>query len=239
MASTIKDLFIKISESAISKLENEISSHFDDLAEHVFNELSWDTKPSKDFFEEWRNKLQTLDAAEFFLSQFGNAPDYRLLDIPVKKAKQHDEYLSEIENALSSRGQGVVYITWKKSPQEVFYIGKAGYSDGVKRLIDSHHASLRISLQHASTLSLLTPTNESLLYQLEASCIHPIKWHVPDNDLLNKKSETSNLPKGEYSKRLDTFANRLEELTDRVRRMQWGVSPSNLNHNEQTAKLES
>jgi hypothetical protein len=239
MASTIKDLFIKISESAISKLENEISSHFDDLADHVFNELSWDSKPPKDFFEEWQKKLQTLDAAEFFLNQFGNAPDYRLLDIPVKKAKQHDEYLSEIENALSSRGQGVVYITWRKSPQEVFYIGKAGYSDGVKRLIDSHHASLRISLQHASTLSLLTPTNESFLYQLEASCIHLLKWYSPDNELFNKKSETSNLPKGQYSKRLDTFANRLEGLTDRVRRMQWGVSLSNLNHNEQTAKLES
>ncbi len=96
MASTIKELFIKISETAIGKLENEISSHFDDLADHVFNELSWDTKPPKDFFEEWRNKLQTLDAAEFFLSQFGNAPDYRVLDIPVKKAQQHDEYLSEV-----------------------------------------------------------------------------------------------------------------------------------------------
>ncbi|MBM3454994.1 MAG: hypothetical protein FJX80_07580 [Bacteroidetes bacterium] len=239
MASTIKELFSKISESAISKLENEISSHFDDLADHVFNELSWDTKPSKDFFEDWRNKLQTLDSAEFFLSQFGNAPDYRVLDIPVKKAKQHDEYLSEVENALSSRGQGVVYITWRKSPEEVFYIGKAGYSDGVKRLVDSHHTSLRTSLQHASTLSLLTPTNESILYQLEASCIHLLRWYAPDNELFNKKSETSNLPKGQYSKRLDTFANRLEELTGRVRRMQWGLSISDLNNNEQTAKLES
>lgn len=239
MASTIKELFSKISQSAISKLENEISSHFDDLADHVFNELSWDTKPSKDFFEDWRNKLQTLDAAEFFLSQFGNAPDYRLLDIPVKKAKQHDEYLSEVENALSSRGQGVVYITWRKSPEEIFYIGKAGYSDGVKRLVDSHHTSLRTSLQHASTLSLLTPTNESILYQLEASCIHLLRWYAPDNELFNKKSETSNLPKGQYSKRLDMFANRLEELTGRVRRMQWGVSVNYLNNNEQTAKLES
>lgn len=239
MASTIKELFSKISQSAISKLENEISSHFDDLADHVFNELSWDTKPSKDFFEDWRNKLQTLDAAEFFLSQFGNAPDYRLLDIPVKKAKQHDEYLSEVENALSSRGQGVVYITWRKSPEEIFYIGKAGYSDGVKRLVDSHHTSLRTSLQHASTLSLLTPTNESILYQLEASCIHLLRWYAPDNELFNKKSETSNLPKGQYSKRLDMFANRLEVLTGRVRRMQWGVSVTYLNNNEQTAKLES
>lgn len=239
MASTIKELFSKISQSAISKLENEISSHFDDLADHVFNELSWDTKPSKEFFEDWRNKLQTLDAAEFFLSQFGNAPDYRLLDIPVKKAKQHDEYLSEVENALSSRGQGVVYITWRKSPEEIFYIGKAGYSDGVKRLVDSHHTSLRTSLQHASTLSLLTPTNESILYQLEASCIHLLRWYAPDNELFNKKSETSNLPKGQYSKRLDMFANRLEELTGRVRRMQWGVSVTYLNNNEQTAKLES
>jgi hypothetical protein len=196
-----------------------MDDHFNVIADHVYDGIDSNQKLNKEFFDELQVKLQVLESASFFINQFESAPESRVLEYKVKKAKQHDDYLEEIQKDL---GRGVVYVTWTRSPEEVLYIGKAGFSGRVKRLADSHHTSLRTSLQNATTLSLLHPTNESYLDHLEASCIRLMNWPNPSKSLFNKKHETSNIPKGEYSERLDLFADRLEDLAWKIRRLQWG-----------------
>jgi len=160
MASSIADLFLRIATQATQRLEDEMPDHFNPLADHVHDESDPNQKLSKDFFDELQVKLQVLESAAFFIKQFENAPESRISEFKVRKAKQHDDYLEEIQKDL---GRGVVYVTWTRSPEEVLYIGKAGFSGRVKRLADSHHTSLRTSLHSATTLSLLTPTNEDYL----------------------------------------------------------------------------
>lgn len=219
MASSIADLFHRIATQAIKRLEGEMPDHFNAIADHVYNGFDSKQKLDKEFYDELQVKLQVLESASFFIKQFENAPESRISEFKVRKAKQHDDYLEEIQKDL---GRGVVYVTWTRSPEEVLYIGKAGFSGRVKRLADSHHTSLRTSLQNATTLSLLHPTNESYLDHLEASCIRLMNWPNPSKSLFNKKHETSNIPKGEYSERLDLFADRLEDLALKIRRLQWG-----------------
>lgn len=219
MASSIADLFHRIATQAIKRLEGEMPDHFNAIADHVYDGFDSNQKLGKEFFDELQVKLQVLESASFFIKQFENAPESRISEFKVRKAKQHDDYLEEIQKDL---GRGVVYVTWTRSPEEVLYIGKAGFSGRVKRLADSHHTSLRTSLQNATTLSLLHPTSESYLDHLEASCIRLMNWPNPSKSLFNKKHETSNIPKGEYSERLDLFADRLEDLALKIRRLQWG-----------------
>ena len=219
MASSIADLFLRIAIQATKRLESEMDAHFNVIADHVYDGIDSNQKLNKEFFDELQVKLQVLESASFFIKQFENAPESRILEFKVRKAKQHDDYLEEIQKDL---GRGVVYVTWTRSPEEVLYIGKAGFSGRVKRLADSHHTSLRTSLQNATTLSLLHPTSESYLDHLEASCIRLMNWPNPSKSLFNKKHETSNIPKGEYSERLDLFADRLEDLALKIRRLQWG-----------------
>lgn len=219
MASSISDLFLRIATQAKKRLESEMPDHFNTIADYVYNELDSSQKPNRDFFDELQVKLQVLESASFFIKQFENAPESRISEYKVPKTKQHDDYLEEIQKDL---GRGVVYVTWTRSPEEVLYIGKAGFSGRVKRLVDSHHTSLRTSLHSATTLSLLTPKNEDYLEYLEASCIRLMNWPNPSKSLFNKKLETSNIPKGEHSERLDLFADRLEDLALKIRRLQWG-----------------
>ena len=231
MASSISDLFLRIATQAKKRLESEMPDHFNTIADYVYNELDSSKKPNRDFFNELQVKLQVLESASFFIKQFENAPESRILEFKVQKSKQHDDYLEEIQKDL---GRGVVYVTWTRSPEEVLYIGKAGFSGRVKRLVDTHHTSLRTSLHSATTLSLLTPTNEDYLEHLEASCIRLMNWPSPSKSLFNKKLETSNIPKGEYSERLDLFADRLEDLASKIRRLQWGKTEKS-----QTENLEA
>jgi hypothetical protein len=231
MASSIADVFLRIANQAIKKLEAEMPNHFSLIADHVYDEFDSSQKLNKEFFDDLQARVQVLEAASFFVKQFENAPESRILEIKVKKAKQHDDYLEEIQKDLS---RGVVYVTWTRSPEEVLYIGKAGFSGRVKRLADSHHTSLRTSLHSATTLSLLIPTNEDYLEHLEASCIRLMNWPIPSKSLFNKKLETSNIPKGEYSERLDLFADRLNDLASKIRRLQWGKTEKS-----QTGDLES
>lgn len=219
MASSIADLFLRIASQATKRLESEMDDHYNVIADHVYDGIDSNQKLNKEFFDELQVKLQVLESASFFINQFESAPESRILEYKVKKAKQHDDYLEEIQKDL---GRGVVYVTWTRSPEEVLYIGKAGFTGRVRRLVDSHHTSLRTSLHSATTLSLLTPTNESYLEHLEASCIRLINWPTPSKSLFNKKHETSNIPRGEYSERLDIFADRLEALASKIRRLDWG-----------------
>jgi hypothetical protein len=222
MASSIDQLFLRIAIQARETLENEIVDHFDEIGDYISSELDPSAKPSQDFFNEWQIKLKVLDAAGFFLKQFESASDSRMFEYSIKKSKQYDYFLECVQSELR---RGVVYIVWKKSPQEIHYIGKAGFSDRhskVKRLTDQYHKNLTDALHASSTLSFLIPTNEYYLSQLEASCIRLLNWYEPNNDLFNRRSEDSNIPKGEYSRRLDLFADRLEELAAKIRRLQWG-----------------
>lgn len=234
MASSIADLFLRIANQAIKKLEAEMPNHFSLIADHVYDEFDSSQRLNKEFFDELQTRVQVLEAASFFVKQFENAPESRILEFKVKKAKQHDEYLEEIQKDL---GRGVVYVTWTRSPEEVLYIGKAGFSGRVKRLADSHHTSLRTSLHSATTLSLLAPTNEDYLEHLEASCIRLMNWPSPSKSLFNKKHENQNLPRGEYSERLDLFADRLEDLAAKIRRLQWGKTDDS-KLNEEKSLLE-
>jgi hypothetical protein len=222
MASSISEFFLRIAVKAHDVLENEIVDHFNEIGDYISLELDPKTKPNQEFFDEWQLKLKVLDAAGFFIKQFENASDSRIYEFAIKKSKQHNEFLKTVQSDLR---KGVVYIVWKKSPQEIHYIGKAGFSENqskVKRLTDQYHKNLNDALHASSTLSLLTPTNEDYLNQLEASCIRLLNWYEPKNDLFNRRSEDSHIPKGEYSRRLDLFADRLEELAAKMRRLQWG-----------------
>jgi hypothetical protein len=222
MASSISELFLRISIQACEVLENEIVDHFDEIGDYISLELDPNAKPNQNFFDEWQIKLKVLDAAGFFLKQFESASESRTCEFSIKKSKQHNKFLEGVQSELR---KGVVYIVWKKSPQEIHYIGKAGFSEHhskVKRLTDQYHKNLTDALHASSTLSFLIPTSEDYLSQLEASCIRLLNWYEPKNDLFNRRSEDSNIPKGEYSRRLDLFADRLEELAAKMRRLQWG-----------------
>lgn len=222
MALSISELFLRIAFQARDVLENEIVDHFNKIADYISLELNPNSKPSQEFFDEWQIKLKVLDAAEFFIKQFESASESRICEFAIKKSKQHNEFLEAVQSELR---KGVVYIVWKKSPQEVHYIGKAGFSDNyskVKRFTDQYHKNLNDALHASSTLSLLFPTNEKYLSQLEASCIRLLNWYDPNNDLFNLRNEDSNIPNGEYSHRINLFVDRLEDLTSKIRRLQWG-----------------
>jgi hypothetical protein len=222
MASSISELFYRISIQACDRLENEIVDHFEKIGDYVAFEFDPNIKPSQNFFDELQIKLKVLDAAGFFIKQFESAPDSRKIEFSIKRSKQYNDFLNGVQSELR---KGVVYIVWMKSPQKIHYIGKAGFSEHhskVKRLTDQYHKNLIDALHASSTLSCLIPTNEDYLSQLEASCIRLFNWYEPKNDLFNRRSEDSNIPKGEYSRRLDIFTDRLEDLVSKMRRLQWG-----------------
>jgi hypothetical protein len=199
----------------------ELSRNIDSLAKllaSVLRDERWDSLTKAD----WRQLGDALlhareggrlfDAALCIRDRILSARNSYVHD--VRLSKNLDETQNEISDAFENElvpRRGFVYVAWRKTPEKYVYVGKAKSAD---RLNLRQHGPLAVATQHATSLSLLFPTQsrEDILFGVEASIIELVFHQTGSLPELNKRREK--VPEAEGSKRLEALSGFLGMIAD-------------------------
>jgi hypothetical protein len=226
MPSAIHSIIRRRATRITAQLGRQREQLDEDFSYHLICQLFRNVQVPTDFLTKWREGMMNLDAAQFLLDQFPSrgAAD-RCRDFTVPKTPRHDDFLDKVEAELA---RGVVYVSWTRRPEEFLYIGmasgRASRGGAVKRLTDRSHAKLRVSLQQATTLSILIPTREQFLQNLESSCLAFLRRPSGRRTLPvhNDRHERRNMPTGKEAERLIGILRHLDRLPRQLAHLHWG-----------------
>lgn len=189
---------VAIRENEGRRARREFSEHTDGLANllsYFLRTARWSNVSAKDNQEfaynitGARSASVTLDAISFINEKVLSAQNGKIEDIKLKpdlgdaQSQIHDMF-----DTGKAPKRGFVYIAWRQSPEQYFYVGKAGTHD---RLNLSSHGKLANTVGRATTLSLVFPnqSSEETLSGLEASIMHLLTLHMDEPPELNAKAE--------------------------------------------------
>lgn len=160
--------------------------------------------------EDAREAARIGDAAEYVHTRLLGADRASVVDLKMRlDLRQVQDQIYALFDEKEAPVRGFVYVAWSSRPERFMYVGKAA---NASRLNLTQHGLLANAAAHATTLSLLFPSQskKQILLDLEASVIALIDSWTGDLPELNHKRET--VPICSPSKELS----RLAEFFDSV-----------------------
>jgi len=105
------------------------------------------------------------------------------------KWKDFKKEISECLDELPERG--FVYIAWRASPLDVYYVGKTDVAGGERILKLSSNVSLSLAIERGATsLTIVFPDKSNFIRSTEGSFIRMIRKLGKGNSMLNRNEES-------------------------------------------------
>jgi hypothetical protein len=139
--------------------------------------------------EDAREAARIGDAAEYVYTRL-LADRASVVDIKMRlDLRQVQDQIYALFDEKEAPARGFVYVAWSGHPERFMYVGKAA---NASRLNLTQHGLLANAAAHATTLSLLFPSQsrKQILLDLEASVIALIESWTGGLPELNHKRET-------------------------------------------------